>query len=124
MGAGPQHSAAAVSQQIFLGDELCNKNQGLKDTDDQILPVGAGGKPGLGGDSYLLFRETCIQVTWGFPEAAPSERDVDPRKQLGAWCCPSAAPRQVRARQAHSSTLQFKVLANVVCTEVPVELCI
>ena len=83
MGAGPQHSAAAESQQVFLRDELCNENQGLKDTADQILPEGAGGKAGMDGDSYLLFTETCIQVTWGFPEAAPHNRDGDPPSSRG-----------------------------------------
>lgn len=45
-GAGPQHSAAAKSQQIFLRDELCHEKQGLKYTDDQILPDGAGENQG------------------------------------------------------------------------------
>lgn len=53
MGAGPQHSAAVESQQIFLRDELCNENRGLIDIDDQILPEGARGKPGMDGDCYV-----------------------------------------------------------------------
>lgn len=46
MGAGPQHSAAAESQQIVLRDGLCNEKQGLKYTDGQILPDGAGENQG------------------------------------------------------------------------------
>lgn len=113
MAAGPQHSAAAESQQIFLSDELCHENQGLKDTEDQSLPEEAGEVQGwMDGGSYLLSTETGILVTCGFPEAAPHKRDVDPSEQP-ARCCLHTAPHHMRARQVHSSTLQFQGLANV-----------
>lgn len=56
MGAGPQHSAAAESQQIFLGDDLCSEDQGFKDTDEQILVEGAGGNQG-----WMLTPGCCSQ---------------------------------------------------------------
>lgn len=37
----------------------------------------------MDGGFYVLFTEMFIQVTWGFPEAAPHQRDVDPSSVRG-----------------------------------------
>lgn len=117
MGAGPQHSAAAEHQQIFLTDELCNKNQGLKDTDDQILPAEAGENqervvipthpvhrgvyPGDLG--LLLTREMWIPPSKHGPGAA------------GAWLHARLEPGKATAALCNSKYLQSLHLSSCSC---------